>query len=296
MAEQPTARKMEVLTPVQMDPQALIAKAIDKGAAIDTVERLVALAKDLRDVQARDAWYAAMAEFQQQCPPIKKTSTARIQSARGNYSYSYAPLDEIMAAITPVMAPLGLSVSWRIPKVEHGAVLVSCRIAHRMGHHEDSGDLAMPIGDDRGASNPAQRVASAITYAKRYTLLGILGLAPEDDDDAAAVALEQSQPTGRRRSNDAPYAPVRETFPSDEQADKESQALFGSEEEQTERAALNAEVQRLWLRLKIRDEQRKEQLRAYELPDDITTADLAALAGYVDYLRGRAGEPKRVSA
>lgn len=41
---------------------------------------------------------------------------------------------------------------------------------------KDSGDI--------GASAP-QRVGIALTYAKRYSLLSIIGLAPEDDPDAA---------------------------------------------------------------------------------------------------------------
>jgi hypothetical protein len=173
---------------VRLDPQALISQAITTGADIGTIERLVALAKDIREVQAREAWYSAMAEFQRLCPPIKKTATARIQTARASYSYSYAPLDEILSEIQPVMGPLGLSVSWR-SRVETDKVIVSCRVAHRLGHYEESGDIAMPIvtaDADRGA-NPAQRVGIAATYAKRYALLGIIGLAPEDDDDAQSA-------------------------------------------------------------------------------------------------------------
>lgn len=170
---------------MRLDPQALISKAIEAGSGIDTMERLVALAKDVREVQAREAWYSAMAEFQRTCPSIKKTATAKIATRIGpGYSYRYAPLDEIMSVIQPVMGPLGLSVSWR-SRVEPAQVIVSCRVSHTLGHHEESGDIAMPVlqGDGTGA-NPAQRVGIAATYAKRYSLLGIIGLAPEDDDDA----------------------------------------------------------------------------------------------------------------
>src|SRR3990167_10329286 len=170
----------------RLDPQALISKAMETGAGIDTMERLVALAKDMREVQAKEAWYGAMAEFQRTVPAIKKTATANIATRSGpGYSYRYAPLDEIMSTILPVMGPLGLSVSWR-SRVEPAQVIVSCRVSHLLGHHEESGDIAMPIVQgDGGGANPAQRVGIAATYAKRYALLGIIGLAPEDDDDAA---------------------------------------------------------------------------------------------------------------
>ena len=171
----------------RLDPQSLIAQAITAGAGIDTMERLVALAKDVREVQAREAWYAAMAEFQRSCPSIKKTAKAKIQTRGGGaYEYKYAPLDEIMAVIQPVMGPLGLSVSWR-STVEKEAVVVSCRVSHTLGHHEESGGISMPVGQGDGGANPAQRVGIAATYAKRYSLLGIIGMAPEDDDDAASA-------------------------------------------------------------------------------------------------------------
>ena len=110
----------------RLDPQALISQAIQTGAGIDTLERLVALATTVREVQAREAWYAAMAEFQRTCPAIKKTATAKIVTrGGGSYAYHFAPLDEIMGVIQPIMGPLGLSVSWR-SKVEPKAVIVTC--------------------------------------------------------------------------------------------------------------------------------------------------------------------------
>ncbi len=59
----------------------------------------------------------------------------------------------------------------------------------------------MPIGggDDRSGANPAQRVGIAATYAKRYSLLGILGIAPEDDDDAGSQS-GGGQPSAGQRS------------------------------------------------------------------------------------------------
>jgi hypothetical protein len=181
----------------RLDPQALLAKAIETGAGIDTLERLVTLAKDIRQVTAREAWYEAMAQFQQTCPAILKSKTAKIVTARGSYSYSYATLEEILGVVQPLLGQLGLSVSWRQKHDPH-AVEASCVVAHKLGHQEESGFIAMPYGTD-GRMNPAQAVGSALTYARRYSLLAILGLAPEDDDDAQGTAHEApSEPRARR--------------------------------------------------------------------------------------------------
>lgn len=183
--EQGLVRQDQEVT--RLDPQALIAQAIEKGAGIEMMERLFALAKEVRAGQAREAWYEAMAQFQRDCPAIKKTARAKIVlRGGGSYEYRYAPLDEITSTISPVMGALGLSVSWR-SRVEPDQVVVSCRISHSMGHAEESGEISIPItkGDGAGA-NDAQRVGIAATYAKRYSLLGIIGMAPEADDDAAS--------------------------------------------------------------------------------------------------------------
>jgi ERF superfamily len=183
---------------MQLNAQSLISQALSSNAAIETIEKLVSLAKDVRAVQAREAWHRAMADFQKLCPPIQKTKTATITTrAGGRYSYSYAPLEEILRVVRPVMAPLGLSISWRSGKVDGTSVSVICQVSHTLTHSEDSGVVVVPIaaGDDGRGANPSQRVASALTYAKRYSLLGILGLAPEEDDDAAGASGDEDDRT-----------------------------------------------------------------------------------------------------
>ena len=181
----------------RLDPQALILRALETGAGIDTLERLVALAVDVRAIQAKEAYNSAMADFHAACPVIIKTATADYQSRTGRVKYTYAPLDEIMDKVRPTLSKYGLTVSWRTPRTEPDKVVRVCRISHAFGHYEDSGEVVIPIGgaDDRSASSPAQRVGVAITYADRYSLKDILGLAPEDDDDAKDQGPpEQEQP------------------------------------------------------------------------------------------------------
>lgn len=186
---------MSTVQPAQalarLDAQALLAKALDQGANVETLERLVALAKDMRAVQAREAWHQAMSRFQRDCPAITKSSTAKITSRRtgSSYSYKFAPLDEVLATVRPVMADNGLSHRWQA-RIEARLVIVKCFVSHALGHTEDSGDVAMPIPEGDEGANPAQRVGIALTYAKRYSFLGVLGIAPEDDDDAGAQDVQ----------------------------------------------------------------------------------------------------------
>lgn len=195
-----------------IDPQALLQAAVEGGAGVDQLERLVALAREVRADQAKEAWHLAMAQFQAKCPAIKKSKDVNA----GRFSYSYAPLGEIMSTILPVMGPLGLSVSYRVRQDEKQVVAI-CRISHESGHYEESGDVSMPIvfADPTSGANPAQRVGIANTYAKRYALLAIIGLAPEDDADGAPVQRQAPPPVAmpQRKSAAAPAAKPAATAP-----------------------------------------------------------------------------------
>jgi hypothetical protein len=188
---------------VPLDAQSLISQAVASGAGIETLERLVALAKDVRAEEAKRAWHRAMAAFQRDCPAIKRSETAKIETrGGGSYSYTYAPLGEIMATILPVMGPLGLTVSYRT-RFDGGRVIAAAIISHEEGHSENSGEVSMPIGAGATGANPAQCVGISSTYAKRYALLAVLGLSPEDDPDAEA---QQKKPVEqpKRKSEQAP--------------------------------------------------------------------------------------------
>jgi ERF superfamily len=258
----PDARP-EVLPPrptalAPLDPQALITRAVEHGAGIEVLERLVALAKDVRAMQAKEAWHRAMAEFQRTCPPIIKTGRARIATRGGGaFTYRYATLDEILRTVQPIMGPLGLSLSWIGGVTAANQVSQSCRISHELGHAEDSGFVSIPVGsvdEGRGVSS-AQRVGIALTYAKRYALLAILGLAPEDDPDA----------------NDEGALPTRETRAEPPSPDESPLAA--------ERRDLVATLEEWWERRHVGQGARQNWIRAH-LGADVTldTVDPTVLA------------------
>lgn len=192
----------------RVDPQVLLQRAVENNASIETLERLVALAKDVREVQAKEAWHHAMAEFQRRVPPIKKDSTATVTTMRGQYKYSYAQLGDILEIIRPILGELGLTVTWDTA-MEGNRITVSCKISHELGHTETSGKVSMPLPDDadRGGSNPLQKVGSAMTYARRYSLLCVTGLCPEDDDDARGTEKQVNQVNFGPKKTESPAAP-----------------------------------------------------------------------------------------
>ena len=171
-----------------LSAESLIAKAIEHQVPIETMERLLAMRKELKAEQAREAFYRALSGFQAACPVIPKTKTAEVLSrSGGSYRYSYAPLEGIVKVIAPLLQQYGLSftVQTRLEQEPLSQVAV-CTVHHVDGHSESS-EFRAPI--DQGARmNEMQKAASAQTYAKRYALCNALGiLTGDEDDDAQAV-------------------------------------------------------------------------------------------------------------
>lgn len=177
---------IETTALARLEPQELLAKAIEKGSDIATIERFVALAERVHAIQAKNAYLAAMAEFKQKCPPIVKSKVAKMSK----YSYKYPALGDVADDIDPVLGECGLSYRWETKAITPTEVTVVCIIAHRMGHEQPSGDFTLPIlgatqrndGTGEGGANAMQRVGISIAYAERYSLMASLGLAAKDTD------------------------------------------------------------------------------------------------------------------
>jgi hypothetical protein len=164
---------------MRVDAQALLSQALSANAPIDTVERMVGLLKDMRAWEARQAWFDALAKFQERCPAIPKSKHADT----GTFAWSYSPLDQVLSIVRPILAPLGLTPRWKAAKFDGKSVSIVCILAHRLGHEEDSGEVVLPIPEASRGANSLQRAGGAVTYAKRVSLVSVLGVQPEDEDD-----------------------------------------------------------------------------------------------------------------
>lgn len=115
-------------------------------------------------------------------PPKSKTVYA------GQKRYSFAPLPEIIDCARPVLKKHGLAV---VQLVRERAL--ETRLVHQSGQW---------IGATYGLPSIAdsQAMGSAITYARRYSLCAILGIAAEDDEDGeAATEAELAEQAAKRQ-------------------------------------------------------------------------------------------------
>jgi hypothetical protein len=123
---------------------------------------------------------AALAAFQLELPTLGKGNVANVRSDKGNYSYRYADLAEVSTLVLPLMAKHGLSFSAK-PTIDDGRFVLAYVLRHTSGE-EDAGLYPLP------SNATPQQVGSAITYARRYILTAISGVAPDEDDDGQAAA------------------------------------------------------------------------------------------------------------
>jgi hypothetical protein len=126
---------------------------------------------------------AAIAAAQGELTNPPKTKTAHV----GKYSYRYADLAEIIEHVRPVLAKHSLSVVQLTMHSQTGNLLVT-RLIHASGQYLES-TYQLP------ASAAAQDMGSAITYARRYSMCAILGIAAEEDDDGQKA--QHAPPAGQ---------------------------------------------------------------------------------------------------
>ena len=162
----------------------LLELAIQKDMGVEGLEKLMALHERYADRMAAQEFADALAQFQEECPPIKKSAKAAFATKSGSkVSYTYAPLDQIARTVRPILHKHGLSYSWDTT-VDGGNLMSVCHLRHRNGHSETS-TFACPIDSNNPLLSSPQKVAVSNTFAHRQSLVAVLGLTSTDEDTDA---------------------------------------------------------------------------------------------------------------
>lgn len=154
---------------------------------VQVMEKLLDLQERVEKRNAEKEFAVAFAKFQSLCPSIPKTaSTKDTRSSGTTFGFTYAPLEGIAGVVDPILAELGFSYSWDWVEAKENHIGQVCVLTHMAGHSR-SATTIVPI--DTGQScNKTQKVGSASTYAKRYSLIQVLGLTTcEEDTDGAVI-------------------------------------------------------------------------------------------------------------
>ena len=138
---------------------------------------------------------AALAAAQSEMGKAAKTAN------NPHFRKSYADLGSVMDACLEPLNKHGIAVIQPTGEDEHGRHVKTILI-----HGESGGTLqcTVPLIVQK---NDMQGYGSAVTYARRYGLMTMAGIAPEDDDgNAATKAAPKRQEEPRRQTETAKVA------------------------------------------------------------------------------------------
>jgi|688.fasta_scaffold24370_10 hypothetical protein len=90
-----------------------------------------------------------------------------------HFKVSYASLDSVLDAVTPVLCKHGLAI---VQVMEKGSILKT-HLFHESGEFLTS-EYELPDIQD------SQKKGAALTYARRYTVCALLSITADEDDDA----------------------------------------------------------------------------------------------------------------
>lgn len=159
----------------------MLSRALERGADLTVLEKLMDLQERHERNQAHKAFDAAVADAKSEIKPIVKN--------RSGHNSKYADLGAFASAVDPILAKYGLSYRYR--SHQEGAIHVTCILSHRDGHREET--TLSGGADTSGAKNSIQALGSTLTYLQRYTLKLGLGLADaQGDDDGRAAGGDAS--------------------------------------------------------------------------------------------------------
>lgn len=139
--------------------------------------------------------YKAFVAFQKDAPSIEKNKTTKVRmKSGGEYSFDYADLSEILDKCRPILSKHGLAVTQILNETDKGTELNSM-LVHESGETIESKVKLPPVHDP-------QAMGSMITYYRRYSIVALLGLvADEDDDGNSASEKSQSHTVTSRATN-----------------------------------------------------------------------------------------------
>jgi len=112
----------------------------------------------------------------------RRFGSAKKTSANPHFKSRYADLSEVWEACHAALNDNGIAIlQTPFPGLGEGEIGIRTMLLHTTGQWVAC-SVVIPL-----AKNDAQGIGSAITYARRYGLMALVGVCPEDDDGNAAA-------------------------------------------------------------------------------------------------------------
>lgn len=183
------APQMSLATREEPSIALMLQTMVEKGITGDSVAafgQLVALKERMDAKQAEREFATDFIALQKDIPKVKATKA--VPGKGDTIKYHFAPYEEIMDAVQPLLEKHGFAVTFGSRfEGTPPRMVATCTLVHRGGHSK-ANEFGARVGDGPPGASPAQADGAASTYAKRFALCNALNIRTEGlDDDARLI-------------------------------------------------------------------------------------------------------------
>lgn len=161
----------------------ILSAVVTKGVTqenVAAVSEVVKLYERLQEKDAERKFATAFVALQADMPNIEALKP--VPARDGSVKYKYAPYEEIMDKVRPLLHRHGFTVTFSM-RFADGRIIQTCTLQHTAGHKR-SNDFAVRVGGGPPGATESQADGAAATYAKRGALCDALNIIIEKDTDA----------------------------------------------------------------------------------------------------------------
>lgn len=165
--------------------------AANKDVDVEKMRALLDMNERVINRNARAEFDAAFAQMQPEMPAITEKGEIVV---KGQIRSRYAKLEDIQAAIKPVLAKFGFAIRHKTEWPGDGVIRIIGILSHRSGHSDQT---AFEAPMDRSEfRTDIQSQGSTISYGRRYTTIDLLNIETRGTDDDGAKAGRPAPPDG----------------------------------------------------------------------------------------------------
>lgn len=161
------------------DPESILRFALEKGATVDVIERLMLVRDKLNAEQSKAAFDMAMKAFQDECPVIYKGKP--VLDENKHKLFDYAPLEDVISVARPFLSKQGFSWQFGEEDSKDGTFRAVCIAKHIGGHQEKATATLGKVKGNR-ITDAAKVDAATMTMAQRRAFCAVFGIVVAGQD------------------------------------------------------------------------------------------------------------------
>lgn len=174
----------------------ILAAVVERGVTtenVSAVKEVVALYERMEAKKAEREFAASFVALQAEMGNVRAVKA--VPNNDGGVRYTFAPFEEIMATVKPLLEKHGFTVTFSTDYAE-GRIIKECTLQH-IGGHSRSNKFAARVGKGPPGASDTQADGAASTYAKRFALCDALVIVIDKDSDArlegGSITPEQAE-------------------------------------------------------------------------------------------------------